>query len=707
MLRGTRNRGHRSALLTVVLAAVAALLATTLSPAGAEHLDEDDEALYLVTLTGPGTAGHRGEQPRSEVARQMRTDQDQLLAAVDAPDPVYRWTTALNGVAVRLDAAQARTLGGNPRVALVEKNTRRRLTSLDRAGAPATAPSVAPDARAGASTVIGFVDSGIAPDSRAFSDVAALGRPPRFDGSCAAAPADPTWSTADCGRKIVGAQWYVAGFGADGVRSGESLSPLDTTGHGTQMASIAAGTADVPVRVSGHRLGQSSGVAPRARIASYKACWSAPNPADDGCATADLVAAIDQATADRVDVLNLAVAGSQGIDTVEHALLGATEAGVVVIGAAGNGGDGAYAAHPSPWVISVGATTGDHRVGAVATGGSRRWQGKMASRRSVPRSPLVYGSAAAAPGATTSEARLCRPGSLDAARVSGAVVVCQRGETARVEKSRAVERADGAGMILVNPAPGSTHADLHAVPTVHLRRGEAKKLRRWARERDRPRVRLESEGVEQAPARVAPFSTSGDPTLPLIKPDVVAPGTEVVAATPDGWDLSTGTSASAAHVSGAAAVLLSRSGATPVRVRSALLGSARPVGNSHGGKAGAGVVTRRGLPDISFLVPTRRYRGWLSGKWRMVNQPTAMLIDGKSKLRRTLTNTGDEVIEITAHTAGFERPVRVFPSYAELAPGDTLTFTVTLDAANGREDGVVLWHSDDGRPTRLTVVTAR
>ena len=58
------------------------------------------------------------------------------------------------------------------------------------------------------------------------------------------------------------------------------------------------------------------------------------------------------------DVLNLSVDGGRDVDTVERALLGAAEADVVVVAAAGNAGAGKYAAHASPWVTSVGGTTG-------------------------------------------------------------------------------------------------------------------------------------------------------------------------------------------------------------------------------------------------------------------------------------------------------------------------------------------------------------
>ena len=59
----------------------------------------------------------------------MRRQQDGVLSSVEAPEPVYRWTTALNGFAVRLTAAQARTVAADPDVALVEPEGIRRLAA--------------------------------------------------------------------------------------------------------------------------------------------------------------------------------------------------------------------------------------------------------------------------------------------------------------------------------------------------------------------------------------------------------------------------------------------------------------------------------------------------------------------------------------------------------------------------------------------------
>lgn len=703
-------------LAVTVAAVVAAVVATGLTAAAPTRADAGDgdgeSTLHLVTLRGPGTAGHRGEAPAAEVARRMLALQATVLDSVDAGAPVYQWTTALNGFAVELTEDQHAVLVADDRVALVEDNAVRALAGTVGAPSEPQAPVRPRGSRAagGAGTVIGFVDTGIDPASPAFSEVSTLGPAPRrYTGSCTDAPDDDSWDDTDCSEKVVGAQFYVAGFGSDQLRSASALSPRDTDGHGTAAASIAAGAADVAVRSGRHRPGRFSGIAPRARVAIYKACWSAPDPADDGCATADLVTAIDQATADGVDVLNLAASGPPGtIDTVERALLGATEAGVVVTAAAGNDGTEAYAAHPSPWVITVGASTSAQQVGAVVAQDGPRLEGAMAATAPVGPAPLVLGADAVAVGADPADARVCAPGSLDASAVDRAIVVCERGAVARVEKSRAVRLADGAGMVLVNTAAGSTDADLHAVPTVHLSAADGRALIAWARDRSRPLVRLVAIGEERAPARVARFSSGGDPTWPVLKPDLVAPGTSVLAATTGGWAVISGTSAATAHVSGVAALLLARPGSTPDQVRSALLTSTVPVGGPPGLRAGTGQARISRIPPMAYLVDPRHFRGWLTGHRSDLNLAQVLLSTGRLVARRTITNTGHRPLWLTTHLTGFDSAVRVSPSAGLVRPGRSLTFRISLPAAPRTTDsGTVAWHSAAGDESRLAVVITR
>ncbi len=622
----------------VALLAAAAMLTPAAAPSAAAPASPAPAAkagpthLYLVTLVGPGAADD--DRLPGPLARfRAHQQQTNALAAVGAPAPVYRWTTALNGVAVRLTARQADELAAQPGVALVERDRVHRLAAAERV---ATQPQPRARTRGGAGVVVGVVDTGIDPDSPLFSDAPGLGRRPAdFDGDCQ--PGEQ-FSTSSCDAKLVSARWYAAGFGEERVRSTDALSVRDDHGHGTQVASLAAGNPGLTVRVAGRRYGRFSGTAPQARVAAYKACWTAPDPADDGCSTADLVSAVDDAVADGVDVLTLAVSASGELDTLQRALLGAAESDVVVVAAAGNAGARRFAGHPSPWVTTVGAATRARRLGRVTAPGLTL-TGASAARAAVGPARLVVGADAPAPGAQRDDARICAPGSLDAARVAGAVVLCERGQVGRVDKSAAVHRADGVGMVLANVGPGSTYPDFHSVPTVHLDRSGAERLRSWLAEHPAGRVRVEPAGRQRSVPGVAPWSSGGDPAASVVKPDLVAGGVGVVAAVParvraDRWDVLTGTSAAAARVAGAAALIRSRHPDWPATtVRSALVGSAGRVRATSVLRSGAGSVNaaRANRPGLVHELDAGDYRAWLEGGRVRLNTPSVLLRPGTTE----------------------------------------------------------------------------
>ncbi|WP_193615135.1 S8 family serine peptidase [Nocardioides lijunqiniae] len=691
----------RLALLAALAGTTLAVLAAPGTSAAAPERDSPG-ALHLVTLRGPGSAGAAAAPAEVASAEtRMRAEQDRVLGTVGAPEPVYRWTTALNGFAATLTSEQADLLAADPRVALVERSTVRRLTSAPPAPA---APPASRRASGGRGVVIGLVDSGIDPEGPLFAAVPQLGRQaPGFDGACEGGEAAP-----ECTGKLVGTRWYVEGFGADGVRSDAHLSALDDDGHGTQMAAIAAGNADVDARVHDLRLGRYSGAAPQARLAVYKACWTAPDPRDDGCAAADLVAAVDQAVRDGVDVLNLAVDGPSRIDTVELALLGAAEADVVVVAAAGNDGT---AAHPSPWVTTVGGTLGARPRGTVDLPDGPRLDGAMVAGRRSPAARLVLGSRARTPDADRRSARRCTPGSLDAAAVDGLIVVCDRGGVGRVDKSQAVALAGGVGMVLTNVRRGSTDADFHRVPTVHLDRPAARSLKRWLAGHPAARVVLRPSGTVRTPPRVAGWSGAGDPATGIVKPDLVAPGAGVLGAVPprsDGarWDFVTGTSAATAAVSGAAAVLRSRHDWSATEVRSALATTAAPVRRTSVPRAGAGLL-RPGAaerPGLVHALDPSRYRPWWTDRRTRLNTPSAVLRRGERTTTRTVTNVGRRTFYFSSSARGFSRRhVWVTPAALRLEPGETGTYTVHA-TGRGRDDGHVVWRGAGGTTTRVPVV---
>ena len=701
-----QRRGTALALATLGVLLVGTLLAP-LPGAGAAHgAPESESRLYLVTLDGAGTAGYHGILPKASVALSMRLRQDRLLDRVDAPEPTYRWTTALNGFAVRLTDKQAVGLEAAHDVALVEPNQLRRVAGTERAE---PAIGLKGPRRGGAGTVVGVIDTGLAPENPLFAATVPLGKEPRgFSGSCQVGDG---WDSDDCDTKVVGARWFVDGFGEDNLRSTAYLSPRDSDGHGTQMASIAAGNAGVPVRVGGKPMGRYGGMAPQARIAVYKACWGAPDPADDGCATADLVTAIDRASGDGVDVISLAVGGPPEIDTVERALLGAAEADIVVTAAAGNAGTRAYAAHPSPWVTTVGGTTGRPRLGRVVASGGPRLEGAMVSTRAVRPSRLVLSERVRARGASRHDARVCAPGSLDARRVAGAVVLCRRGSVGRVDKSRTVRLADGAGMVLVNVSPGAVSADFHSVPTVHLADDQGRVLRRWAARHPAARVALRPVGVVREPRAVARWSSPGSPLVGVLKPDLVAPAAGVLGAVPgpEAWDFVTGTSAAAAYTAGAAATLLARTGWPATTVRSALDTTAAPlpgdVLHSGSGRLRPHAAVR---PGLVYEIDSDDYRAWLSGRQRRLNTPSVLLADGERRTRRTITNIAGRALYYSSSAVGFRRDVSVRPAAVRLDAGESATFVIRVrDSAARSDDGRVVWRGATGTVTSIPVQISR
>lgn len=718
----------RSAVVFTALIATGLALLSSVTGAPAYAAEPGPADLQLVTLTSPGTAGSTSS------AADLLTEQDAVLAGLNAGEPVYRWTTALNGFAVALAEEQVEQLRADPRVALVEPNVVHELAAAPRAAALGSQQVISVARRGGAGVVIGVVDSGIWPESPSFADTPGLGREPaRFRGGC---DSGEDWATDVCNRKLVGAAWYVSGFGADRVRASESLSPRDVTGHGTHVASLAAGNARVSVPVGLGGPGVFSGLAPQARVAAYKACWSAPDPGDDGCATADLVAAIDRATADRVDVLNLSVTGSavvtssgQPFNTVARALLGAAEADIVVVAAAGNHANREYAAHAGPWVTTVGALTGSTRQARVQLTSGLRVAGASLTRRATRRAPIVLAAEARAAGAATKHARQCRDGALDAAVAHGAIVVCVRGGVGRIDKSAAVRRAGGIAMVLVNRRGADTVADLHAVPTVHLNSTAGRRLIRALRHhsdagegnrRGAATARLDPVRSASAGQRAAAWSAPGDPAGPVVKPDLVAPGAGVLGASPPvtgrRWSTLTGTSSAAAEVAGMAATVRARHRDwSAVSVRSALTTSTAPVrGGDSPLRVGSGRLHREAAlrPGLVFRLDRRAYRAWLAGDLPTRSLNTAsILTSGHGVITRRVTNVGTRAMYYSSAALGFaHHDVQVTPAALRLRPGQTGTFRVWIrpEAGAHRPDsGTVRWLGAQGTTVRVPVVIGR
>ncbi|KAM7477767.1 hypothetical protein LguiA_025980 [Lonicera macranthoides] len=283
---------------------------------------------------------------------------------------LYSYRHLINGFSVHISPEQAEVLKRGPGVKSVERDWKvKKLTTHTPQflGLPTGVwPTGGGFDKAGEDIVIGFVDSGIYPHHPSFStqNREPYGPVPRYRGKC---EVDPDTKRNFCNGKIIGAQHFAEAAIAAGVFNAEIdfASPLDGDGHGSHTAAIAAGNNGIPVRMHGFEFGKASGMAPRARIAVYKALYRL-----FGGFVSDVVAAIEQAVHDGVDILNLSVGPNSPpattrttfLNPFDATLLSAVKAGVFVAQAAGNGGPFPKTlVSYSPWIASVAAAVDDRR----------------------------------------------------------------------------------------------------------------------------------------------------------------------------------------------------------------------------------------------------------------------------------------------------------------------------------------------------------
>jgi hypothetical protein len=468
--------------------------------------------------------------------------QDDVLAKVGVGGGKKRqsYKYSFNGFAAELSKGQLSALRKQPGVISVTPDEMRTHDTISTSGMLGLDAGIWDElggtGNAGEDVIVGIIDSGVWPENPSFSD--RIGNKlvyhqiPGWHGKCTPGESFPA---SDCNKKLISAQWFNEGFGGDDEIKkrfpNEYVSARDAGGHGSHTASTAAGNNGVDVVINGQPVGTASGMAPRARIAVYKVCWGGEGEVG-GCFNSDSVAAIDQAVADGVDVLNYSISGSSTnfLDPVEVAFLYAADAGVFVAASAGNDGrsGSSTVVHNSPWLTTVAAGTHDRGYTAtVTTGDNSVFDGASSLGSGVGPAPLVYAADVVATDATLEEGTLCYPGTLDADLVAGKIVLCDRGIIARVDKSLAVAQAGGVGMILANVVPSSLNADVHSVPTVHVNQEFGASLRDYAQtEGAEATLSAGTQGVVEA-SEVAAFSSRG-PALAgqgdLLKPDIMAPG---------------------------------------------------------------------------------------------------------------------------------------------------------------------------------------
>ncbi len=549
--------------------------------------------------------------------------QDSVAGSIGAT-VMSRSTLASNAFTARLTSKQATELSASRNVLMLVEDTAFKLdtwntpTLLGLEGAGGAWATTGGVEKAGAGTVVGVLDSGIWPESASFAGTKINRNPTgplgmyrqgntiymqKADGGVFRGVCQPgeKWTASDCNTKIVGARYYPDAF-LDTVKpkdrfGAEYISTRDGDGHGSHTASTAAGNYGVPASVEGRSFGKISGMAPAAKIAAYKVCFSDTDPDTGGCYTSSTLSAVDDAIKDNVDVINYSISGATDtvVDAVEFAFLGAAEAGIFVAASAGNSGpEASTVAHNSPWLTTVAASTHYNFENTVVLGNGNRVKGASINGTVVPKTALVSSTNSGVAGADVDALRLCGPSTLDPARVRGKIVLCVRGVYDRVAKSAEVKRAGGVAMILANPKAGSLDADFHAVPTVHIddRAGTVQDYAKTTGATAAFEVG-DTTGTATTPIpQIAGFSSRGPAIASdsdVLKPDISAPGVSVLAAVAPAsgggrnFDLYSGTSMSSPHIAGLAAFIMSKNPTwTPMDVKSAMMTTAYDLKNADG-----------------------------------------------------------------------------------------------------------------------------
>ncbi len=616
------------------------------------QLNDEPAASYAGSIAGlaatqPAPGGRLlARSPAVQAYFSYLSQQHRAVAATIPRAPIIAsYNTVFNGFAARLTAAEVTALKASGKVVEVFEDVARkpdtittpRFLGLSTAGGlwSQTAGGVAIK---GEGMVIGVVDGGIWPENRSFADQTDASGAPVFSGGTLAygpAPASFTGGCVagegfdpakHCNHKLIGAKYYNAGFLATGNTKdwSEFYSPRDSVGgslahggHGDHTASTAAGNEYSPAVLGGIAMGPASGMAPRARVAAYKVCWSYVDPtATDGtgssnsCWTSDSVKAIDDAVKDGVNAINYSISGSQTSvnDPVEQAFYRAALAGVFVAASAGNSGPANAVAHISPWLATVAASTHDRVLTATVTlgiGSGATYTGASMNNTALPQTPLVRAQDVGYSGANPTNLALCfsSPAVLDPAKVAGKIVICERGTNARVDKSLAVLNAGGAGMILKDNGAGLV-AEIHSVPTVHVTAADGTAIQNYAIAQGAAatsNMSVFAIGTTPNAPVMASFSSRGpnQGDANVMKPDLTAPGVDIIAAVspaltaeqrdqvaagtlvpPGDWASYQGTSMSSPHVAGLALLLKQAHPSwSPAAIKSALMTTAYPTLN--------------------------------------------------------------------------------------------------------------------------------
>ncbi|XP_073020803.1 LOW QUALITY PROTEIN: subtilisin-like protease SBT4.3 [Primulina eburnea] len=533
------------------------------------HALDQERKIYIVYM------GNLRENEESSTTYHSNMLQDVVDSRFRGQSLIRSYSRSFNGFAAYLTHEEQEKLASMeevvsifPSIALQPQTTR----SWDFTGLRENAhrnPTIE------SNTIVGVIDTGIWPESKSFNDKGFSPPPKKWKGVCKGG------LNFTCNNKIIGARYY------NSFMPSGNASARDIEGHGSHTASIAAGNVVKHASFYGIANGTARGGVPSARIAAYKVCYP-----DFGCESADILAAFDDAIADGVDIISVSLGNPEPVvlenDVIAIGSLHASQKGILVVQSAGNSGPDLVAS-TVPWIFTIAASTTDSGIiSKVVLGNGTTIEGKAVNPFDLKGNslPLAYGKEVSST-CDDQAARNCVAGCLDKRRVNGKVVLCSQ--------YNGIEEAFRAGAI-GSVVPSTKTPDVSFVvpfPVSGLSVPDFGDLQGYFNSTKNHTVDiLKSEVVKNLDApSVASFSSRGPNIFfpNILKPDVTAPGVEILAAysplnSPSGfpqdkrsvrYSILSGTSMSCPHVTGAAAYVKSfHPNWSPSAIKSALMTTA-------------------------------------------------------------------------------------------------------------------------------------